>query len=81
MEIGAAGGLLTSIRALLELAADPNMANRAGDTPLMMAVVAGHEEAVEMLIAAGAMVRAINAQGESAASIAKQLGLVKTTST
>ncbi|KAL6059479.1 Lateral signaling target protein 2 [Balamuthia mandrillaris] len=50
----AACGHLHTVRRLLELGADPNAANRPGNTPLIMAASSGHEEVVSLLIEKGA---------------------------
>jgi ankyrin repeat protein len=52
--------------------ADPNIAARNGDTPLITAARIGYREGAEELIRAGARVDAANRQGETALILAVQ---------
>jgi ankyrin repeat protein len=55
----AATGTLYRVKALLEASADVEQSDEHGQTPLMLAVAAGHAEVVRMLCAAGANVHAV----------------------
>ena len=57
---------------LLNSHADPNLAGKGGDTPLIAAARAGFDQAVEWLIALGAKVDATNRMGETPLIIAVQ---------
>ncbi len=72
LAIAAVGGRVKSLRTLLELGADPNLSDYIGMTPLMYAVEVGNEDAVSVLVHAGANVAAVNAAGKSAMSLAKE---------
>ncbi len=61
-------------RAMLGFRADPNIANRAGVTPLMTAAFLGFSEGADLLLRLGARVNAVNNQGESALHLAVQRG-------
>jgi ankyrin repeat protein len=52
--IAARNGSVHSVRALLEAKANPNVANRYGDTPLMLASIKGNLDIVRVLVAAKA---------------------------
>lgn len=54
------------IRFLTQNGANPNMANKKGVTPLMIAVSFGHVEGVEALLKAGARIDEANGLGETA---------------
>lgn len=57
---------------LLQNGADPNLADKQGDTALMIAARLGHLEGIGAMIAAKALVDAVNRQGETALIIAVQ---------
>jgi hypothetical protein len=66
-------GLLEAVRLLLEHGADIEGKNALGTTALMAAVVRNNNEIIRLLLEKGAN-REANAQGETAFSIAAQLG-------
>jgi len=47
-------GALEIVRLLLENGADPNLASKAGQTPLQLATAEGHEEIAALLRSFGA---------------------------
>lgn len=53
----AADGELDLVKTLLGEGADPNQLTGAGQTPLILAAVSGHEQIVRVLLAAGALVQ------------------------
>jgi ankyrin repeat protein len=57
---------------LLNNHADPNLAGKAGDTPLIAAARVGFAQAIEWLLALGAKVDAANRMGETPLIIAVQ---------
>jgi ankyrin repeat protein len=57
---------------LLRSGADPNLANRSGETPLIAAARIGYDDAVPWLLVSGAKVNAANRMGETALIIAVQ---------
>jgi ankyrin repeat protein len=57
---------------LLQNGADPDLAERGGDTALMIAARSGNVEGVTTMLAGGAKVDAANRQGETALIIAVQ---------
>ena len=57
---------------LLNKGADPNLAGKGGDTPLIAAARVGFEQAMEWLIGLGAKVDATNRMGETPLIIAVQ---------
>ena len=57
---------------LLNNGADPNLSNRAGDTPLIAAARVGYKAAAEWLLARKAKVDETNRMGETALIIAVQ---------
>ena len=57
---------------LLRSEADPNLADRSGETPLIAAARIGYGDAVQWLLIAGAKVDAANRMGETALIIAVQ---------
>jgi ankyrin repeat protein len=57
---------------LLNKGADPNLAGKGGDTPLIAAARVGFEEAAEWLISMGAKVDGTNKMGETALIVAVQ---------
>lgn len=57
---------------LLNKGADPNLAGKGGDTPLIAAARVGFEQAMEWLIGLGAKVNATNRMGETPLIIAVQ---------
>lgn len=66
---------LQAARVLLGAMADPNAADRQGNTPLFEATRSGDVELVSMLIAAGAQVNARNNAGATPLVLAAQFGL------
>lgn len=62
----------TAVRVLLELGADPNLANPAGITPLMMAAEQSCLESIKLLIASGARIDALDHEGQSAIDKARR---------
>lgn len=73
LAIAAAGGYVESMNTLLQSGADPNISDYIGVTPLMNAVTIGSEDGVKLLLKAGANAAAVNANGDSAASLANKL--------
>jgi ankyrin repeat protein len=71
-----AGRHLKSVRALLDLGADPNIADFEGDTPLKTAVVADSDESVRLLLRAGASVNQANSIGITPLMEAAELGRI-----
>lgn len=63
---------LTWLRFLLGKGADANVANREGDTPLILASRIGFAEGADVLLARGAQVDRTNRRGETALIIAVQ---------
>lgn len=63
---------LTWLRFLLGKGADANIANRAGDSPLIVAARIGFAEGADALLARGAQVDHTNRRGETALIIAVQ---------
>jgi ankyrin repeat protein len=63
---------LTWLRFLMGKGADVNVANRAGDTPLIIASRIGFEEGADVLLNRGAQVDRTNRRGETALIIAVQ---------
>jgi uncharacterized protein len=61
--MAAAGRCVKSLRALLDLGADPNVPDFEGDTPLGAAVVADSKASAQLLINAGAKVNHANGVG------------------
>jgi hypothetical protein len=61
-------------RCLLDHGADPNRANRAGQTPLMMAALFNQRDIIDMLLAAGADRETRDGSGQSAADVALAQG-------
>jgi ankyrin repeat protein len=57
---------------LLNKGADPNLAGKGGDTPLIAAARVGFADAIELLIGLGAKVNAANRMGETPLIIAVQ---------
>lgn len=57
---------------LLSKGADPNLAERDGDTPLIAAARAGYLDAADLLLRRGAKVDAANKMGETALIVAVQ---------
>jgi ankyrin repeat protein len=57
---------ISTIRILLEAAADPNATSSNGSTPLMVACQSAFPEVVEALISAGANVNAVGKEGQTA---------------
>jgi ankyrin repeat protein len=57
---------------LLRSGADPNLASRSGDTPLIAAARIGYDDAVQWLLISGAKVDAANRMGETALITAVQ---------
>lgn len=57
---------------LLQKGADPNLASRSGDTPLIAAARIGYVDAVDWLLARGAKVDDTNRMGETALIVAVQ---------
>ena len=57
---------LESVKALLDAGADPNLADRAGTTPLIMAAGYGYTPIVELLLRRGADPRRFNRNGQNA---------------
>lgn len=62
------------LKLLLQAGADPNLANQAGETPLMIYASRGARSAVFYLLAAGAQAGLKNHKGESAADYARKSG-------
>ena len=60
------------INFMLQHGADANIANRAGETPLMAAAQLGFVEGIQALVAGGARVNGTNSRGETALHIAVQ---------
>lgn len=63
---------LTWVKYLLGRKADPNLGDRLGDTPLIIASRIGFKDAVDYMILAGANVDTANRQGETALIVAVQ---------
>lgn len=63
---------LTWLRFLLGKGADANLANRDGDTPLILASRIGFAEGADILLARGAQVDRTNRRGETALIVAVQ---------
>lgn len=61
----------TAMQALLGHGADPNIANAAGETPLMIAAGMGELECVRVLLAAGADSKSENREGKTATEYAQ----------
>ncbi len=57
---------------LLRAGADPNLANKSGDTPLIAAARIGYGDAIPWLLVSGAKVDAANRMGETALIVAVQ---------
>jgi ankyrin repeat protein len=57
---------------MLNKGADPNVAGKAGDTPLIAAARVGFQQGAEWLIALGAKVNASNRMGETPLILAVQ---------
>jgi len=57
---------LGSVNALLDAGADPNLADRAGTTPLIMAAGYGYKPIVELLLRRGANPHLTNREGQNA---------------
>jgi ankyrin repeat protein len=74
-ESAATARRLEASRLLLAAMADPNVADVAGDTPLMEATRSGDAELVSLLIAAGAKVDARNTTGSAPLLHAARFGL------
>ena len=68
MALAASGDHRASVEVLLDARADPNAANRAGKTALMLAAAKGQTESVELLLARNAAVVSRSASGETALS-------------
>jgi hypothetical protein len=62
------------VQLLLENGADVDLVNKAGDTPLMLAVERGHDAVVEKLLAAGADAAPSSAGGGGAAAAPRSPG-------
>lgn len=74
-ESAATARRLEAAKLLLAAMADPNAADRAGDTPLLHATRSGDAELVAMLIAVGAHVDARNESGNAPLLLAAQFGM------
>jgi ankyrin repeat protein len=75
MESAATARRLEAAKLLLSAMADPNAADRGGDTPLLEATRSGDVELVAMLIAAGASVDKRNDTGSAPLLLAAQFGM------
>jgi uncharacterized protein len=75
MESAATARRLEAAKLLLGAKADPNAADRGGDTPLIEATRSGDAELVAMLIAAGASVDKRNETGSAPLLLAAQFGM------
>lgn len=63
-----------ALRKQLAAGTDPNLRNRFGWTPLMLAAMHGRGELVELLITSGADARLTNQFGDTAESLAENKG-------
>jgi ankyrin repeat protein len=63
----------TYVKRLIEVGANVNARNSAGQTPLMEAVRAGKVENVNLLVAAGAVVDAVGSNGKKPLRLAHEL--------
>lgn len=63
---------MTYVFFLLERGAQPNLADKQGDTPLMIAARNGFGEGVNIMVAVGANLEATNRKGETALILAVQ---------
>jgi hypothetical protein len=75
--MAAAGSHVKSLRALLELGADPALPDFEGDSPLHAAVTADSQPAVEQLIAAGLNINCANGVGLTPLMVAANLGRIR----
>lgn len=73
----ARGGQVTRIEQLVRAGADINTADDNGRTPLMLAVLMGHEDAVARLLALGANPALIDRDGRNALEHARRLGFTR----
>ena len=65
------------VRLLLDIGADINLANRAGETPLYVASLFGYVNIVRILTERGANINKANKNGETPLHIASQNGQVE----
>jgi hypothetical protein len=73
----AEGPDVKTVRTLIELGADPNIPDLEGDTPLIAAVMANHEDVVRQLIRSGANVNQADQAGGTAVMRAIEMGRPK----
>ena len=62
------------VHLLLDEGADPNIADRYGETPLLLAAEEGHQNVVQLLIANGADANMTDLEGNAPQSVAEQMG-------
>jgi hypothetical protein len=67
-------GNLQHLKSILAMGIDPNFADDAGTTPLMLAARLGHADIVAALLAAGAEANAATAEGRTARDLALRNG-------
>ena len=68
------GGTVENVKLLLEVGADPNRPDKAGHTPLLVAVKKRRSEAVKLLIEHGAEPDSTDPAGRTAMQLARRYG-------